>query len=125
MGVFGTAAGNVLLLRGHRRPWGAPAASLSVTVPEEVSGGLLTFDYRLPEAGQAVRLRAVTLGAGSVLWQAEGTADAFTSVLVDMAHFAGREVTLIFELAGTKDAPPTSVEIDNVFYGDVPIVDAD
>jgi hypothetical protein len=125
VGVHGTATGNVLRLSGHRRPWGAPAASLSVTVPQEMSGGLLSFDYRLPEGGQALRLRAVTLGAGVTLWQSDGAAADFTSVQVDMARFAGREVTLVFDLAGTRDAPPTSVEIDNVFYGNVPIVEGE
>jgi hypothetical protein len=90
-----------------------------------MSGGLLTFDYRLPEAGQALRLRAVTLGEGATLWQSEEPTDAFTSVQVDVARYAGRAVTLIFELAGAKDAPITSAEIDNVFYGSVPIVEGD
>ncbi len=125
VGVFGTGEGNVLMLRGHRRPWGAPAASLSVAVPEAMDGGLLTFDYRQPEAGGTLRLRAVTPGEGAVLWQSEGVAPAFTHVQVDMARFAGREVRLIFELAGTRDAPITSVEIDNVLYGNVPIVGAE
>jgi hypothetical protein len=121
-GVYGTAAGNVLRLSGHRRPWGAPAASLALTVPEEVSGGLLSFDYHLPEAGQALRLRAVTLGEGATLWQSAGTTDGFTPVQVDMARYAGREVRLVFELVGARDAPLTSAEINNVFYGNVPII---
>lgn len=115
--------GMVLLLSGYRRPWGAPAASVSLNVPPGVTEGVFSFCYRITDVGgQMLRVRAITADSQRILWQTNTFASEFSRVWVDMSQYAGRRVTLRFELWGLKGAPGGVAEIDDVVFGNVPVL---
>jgi hypothetical protein len=114
---------SVLRLSGQRRPWGSPAASISVAMPPDYEDGLLYFTYRLPDPGdQTFLVRAITVGRQSVLWQSQTAVDDMTPVALDVGQFAGEPVSLRFELWGPKGAAPGTAEIDNLILGNVPVL---
>lgn len=113
----------VLRLNGYRRPWGSPSAAVTVNVPPEMSDGVLSFTYRLTErGGQMLRLRAITAGGQALLWQTNAISPEFNRVWIDMAAYAGQQVTLVFDLWGPKGTAPASIEIDDVIFGNVPVL---
>jgi len=115
--------GAVLRLSGVRRPWGPPAAWVTVDVPQGMDSGLLHFEYRISEIGnQVVQLRVVTESSQTLLWESNTISPEFGRVRLDMSAYKGQTVMLRFELRGAKDARPATVEIDDVIFGNVPVL---
>lgn len=112
----------VLRLNGQRYPWGSPAASLSLDVPAGFDAGVLSFYYRLPGDGQVLRLRVITGEQQQSLWQMNTMSEGFARIWVDMSAYAGQKIDLRFELWGAKDSPPSAAEIDDIVFGNVPVV---
>jgi Cellulase (glycosyl hydrolase family 5) len=110
----------VLQLSGQRRPWGPPAASITLSVPPEFSAGVLTFSYRLLGRGQTLRLRAIVGDQQLNLWQTDTLTNQRTRIWLDVAQLAGKTVSLRFELWGPKGVADTTAEIDDVVLGNVP-----
>lgn len=113
----------LLRLSGQRRPWGSPAAIAALDVPPGMEEGVLSFCYRMPEDGQVFRVRAVTDEEQMTLWQVADREMDFVRVWIDMERYTGRRITLRFELWGEKGASPGMVEIDDVIFGHVPVLD--
>jgi hypothetical protein len=113
----------VLEISGGRRPWGGPFAAVEINVPQGLTAGVLSFQYRMLDSQQALRVRVVVEAEQTLLWHtAMSTAD-FHRVWLDMTPYAGRSVTLRFELWGAKNSPPGRVLIDDVILGNVPLLD--
>ncbi len=118
----GGERGSVLALQGGRRPWGHPAAALTVDIPPGWSAGLLSFHYRLLEAGSTLRVRAATQEGQATLWQSSRPSASFARAWVDLADFEGQRVMIFFELAGEKGGVEGRAEIDSVIIGNVPVL---
>lgn len=114
--------GSVLQVRGRQRPWGLPAASFEVDVPQEWTGALMSFYYRTPQAGTRVRLRVITDVDQEVLWQTDQQIGVFERVWVDLRDYAGQHVMLRFEIVAAKHGQEGLAEIDNVIVGNVPVL---
>lgn len=110
----------MLSISGHRRPWGAPSASVTVTIPAEVADPLLMFNYRMPDAGQTLRLRVIDGASQRTLWAQNSEALSFAGVHLEMGAYRGRTITLVFDLWGPKNAIATEAVIDRVQLVDVP-----
>jgi len=82
---------------------------------------VLDFAYRLPVQGFTLRLRAISAGSQSTLWEASNVTQDRTRVVLDVSGLAGREVTLRFELWGPKNRAGGLAEIDDVLVGNVPL----
>jgi hypothetical protein len=113
---------NVMRLNGQRYPWGSPAASLTLDVSTGLNAGVLSFYYRLPGDGQVVQLRVITDEQQQMLWQANAMSENFARVWVDMSAYTGQRIDLRFELWGTKGSPHSAADIDDVVFGNVPVV---
>jgi hypothetical protein len=112
----------VLRLNGRRYPWGSPAASLMLDVPAGLDGGVLSFYYRLPGDGQVLRLRIITDQQQLTLWQTNTMSESFTRIWVDLSSYGGQKIDLRYELWGAKGSPTSAAEIDDVVFGNVPVV---
>ena len=113
----------ILRVSGSRRAWGSPAASVTLDVPPGMDQGVLSFWYRMPEGGQVFIVRAVTAKEQMTLWHTDEPAAEFSRRWVDVGRCAGQVISLRFELWGAKGAPPGIVEIDDVIFGHVPVLD--
>ncbi|NDJ34686.1 MAG: hypothetical protein GYB64_08445 [Chloroflexi bacterium] len=112
----------LLQLAGKRSPWGDPSASVTVDLPG-YANGVISFFYRQPDAASHARLRAIHAEGSDVLWESVGPTPDFTRAFVDLTPYAGRRITLRFELVGRgKGVPSGILQIDHVLVGDVPIL---
>ncbi len=111
----------VLQINGRRRPWGTPGASFEVNLPPTMTGGLLRFSYRIPDAGAVLRIRAVTATGQRVLWQTDALTPSFRTAWVDVGQYAGQHVTFYFELWGAKSTDGGRAEIDRVILANIPV----
>jgi hypothetical protein len=114
----------VLRLSGQRRPWGTPSAATTLSIPQELTAGVLSFTYRLLERGQILRLRAISGDQQSILWQTDTLMNQPTRIWLDVGGLAGHQVSLRFELWGPKGSAGTTAEIDSVILGNVPLQQA-
>jgi hypothetical protein len=128
---FDAQRGAVLRLQGVMRPWGPPAAATTVDVPPGWTGGLVSFYYRLDELQRPIgssqtppylRLRAFTETEQDILWYATEPSADFQRVWVDMSAYEGQQVALVFELIGPKLGSEGAAEIDDVIFGNVPVL---
>ncbi len=117
--------GTVLHLGGRRRPWGQPAAWTTMEVPPSMLEGVLSFYYRLPKAGQTLLVRTVDAQGQQTVWQSNAITPDFTRIWVDMSAYAGQKIALRFEIWGPKDSGGGMAEIDEVIFGNVPVLDSD
>ncbi|MBN1119927.1 MAG: hypothetical protein JXJ17_02525 [Anaerolineae bacterium] len=117
---LGTSQGNILRLRGERRPWGSPAVSAIIPIPSEMTSPVLSFLYRMPAGEQTLTLRVLQGDDQQVLWQTGASSVDFERVWLDLSPYAGQPVELRFELYGAKGAGAGIAEIDNVILGNVP-----
>ncbi len=131
----GDTRGAVLHLQGGMRPWGPPAASVTVDVPAGWTGSLVSFYFRLHEVSNLggwrppigdvqpyLQLRAITRAEQSMLWYTSEPNAEFERVWLDLSQYAGQRVTLVFELIGGKLGPEGAAEVDEVILGNVPVL---
>jgi hypothetical protein len=109
----------VLRLSGQRRPWGPPAASLTVKIPGGYTAGVISFTYRLLERGNVLRLRAISADEQAILWQTDSLMNQWARIWVDVSRYAGRELTFQFELWGPKGGAASTAELDHVIVANV------
>jgi hypothetical protein len=117
---LGTSQGNILRLRGERRPWGSPAVSTVIAIPSEMTEPVLSFQYRMPAGEQTLTLRVLQGKDQQAIWSAGSSSVDFERVWLDLSPYAGQPVEIRFELHGAKGAGAGIVEIDNVILGNVP-----
>ncbi len=112
----------VLRLAGQRRPWGSPAAGITLGVPGDYTAAVLSFRYHLSSGGQILRVRGITDADQELLWQQTTPNDQLARVWFDIGQFAGQKLTIRFELWGPKGSPISFADIDDVVFGNVPIL---
>jgi len=110
----------VLQLTGGRRPWGSPAASVTLDAPPDMVYGTLAFRYRLLQDGPVFRVRAATAAGQQTLWQTDAATPEWASMWLDVGGYAGQTVTLTFELWGPKGTAEGTALLDDVILGNVP-----
>jgi len=112
----------VLRIAGQRRVWGSPAAEIEIAVPADYTDAALGFQYHLSESGQWLIARIVTGDSQQVVWQQSTPNPAFAREWFAVSQFAGQTIRLRFELYGPKGGPPAFAEIDDVVFGNVPVL---